>query len=227
MSDEPVAHEALALGTLSVYAQQPYEAELYDPSIDSMVTVAVQPYTASLHWFGDDFGDLAAANAAIAMPVYITFASKRNDRGWEYSWLQPHRDDPESIYYDRTTPNELMDDLHHLYDTLHEILQRKHRDRKRQPKMQLPDQYEFHDVLFACGHVLRVPIGTYNSEMWFWREFFKRCVTPQMAEDMPASFTARLNAVYERTRTNSQRGHKRTICRECKKLQGEAEAAMP
>ena len=142
----------------------------------------------------------------LPMPVYITFASKRNDRGWEYSWLQPHRDDPESIYYDRTTPNELMDDLHHLYDTLHEILQRKHRDRKRQPKMQLPDQYEFHDVLFACGHVQRVPIGTYNSEMWFWREFFKRCVTPQMAEDMPASFTARLNAVYERTRTNSQRG---------------------
>ena len=93
--------------------------------------------------------------------------------------------------------------------------------------MQLPDQYEFHDVTFACGHVQRVPIGTYNSEMWFWREFFKRCVTPQMAEDMPASFTARLNAVYERTRTNSQRGHKRTICRECKKLQGEAEAAMP
>ena len=121
----------------------------------------------------------------------------------------------------------MINDLQQLYDTLRAILAERHRDRKKLPKMQLPDQYEFHDVTFACGHVQRVPIGTYNSEMWFWREFFKRCVTPQMAEDMPASFTARLKAVYERTRTNSQRGHKRNICRECKKLQGEAEAAMP
>ena len=97
---------------------------------------------ASLHWFGDDFGDLASNNPFIDLSVLINSAWQHVDTGWVYSWVQPYRDDPESILYDRKIPEEMINDLQQLYDTLYEILQRKHRDRKRQPKMQLPDQKE-------------------------------------------------------------------------------------